>query len=477
MNLPNMNRPTPLLFLLPLLTCALLEARLTLPEVFSTDMILQRDVLLPVWGEATDGAVVTVSFNGVKREATATGGEWKVIFPPMPVNASPREMTITSSSDDEVIRFGNILIGDVWLASGQSNMEMHLAGVKGGKEAIAKSANPLLRFFTVNRALEEKDPPLGDKWVISGPATSGSMTAVGYHFAKEIVESQNIPIGLIHCSYGGTLTETWCSPAVLRQGYPVWNAFEKKVLENPHWNKRNTSSFLYTRMLKTVMPYSVKGFIWYQGESNASRAEEQKTLFPAMVRDWRKRWGDPDLPFYIVQLARYEAANWHAFRCAQLDVWKNTANSFMAVTIDLSKDWNENDHPVHPTTKAPIGHRLALAARATVYGEADLVYSGPVIHSMSVEKHKAVLCFDHVGTGLVASDAKALRGFYLSADGETFVPGTASIEGGRVFVSSPAVPNPVAVRYGAETDMGKVALDVNLGNKEGLPASPFTVER
>ena len=301
------------------------------------------------------------------------------------------------------------------------------------------------------------------------------MSAVAYFFAQEIQQTQGIPVGLINCSYGGTVTETWCSPKTLAAGYPVWEAYEAKAKQNPKYARRNTSSRLYNRMLKTVMPFPVKGFLWYQGEGNAGRAEEQKKLFPEMVKDWRQSWGNPKLPFYLVQLARFEPATWHAFRLAQLDVWQNTPDSYLAVTIDLSKDWKKDNHPIHPSTKAPIGHRLALAARAKVYGESELVYSGPIVRDIRIEKGKARLSFDHFGSGLAALDGKALRGFAVSGDGKQFVPGAAKIVGNVVLVSSPNITSPIAVRYGAELDMAKGKLDINLGNREKLPASPFTV--
>lgn len=450
------------------------ETTVVLPDVFSSGMVLQRDVPVPIWGQARNGTKVTVSFRGRDFQSTAREGSWKIILPSMDASAKGNKLTV-SGSDGFRKELVNILIGDVWLASGQSNMEMQLRGAKSGSTAIAASANPLLRFFTVSKRLEVVDGPLGDNWKVSNPKTSPSMSAVAYFFAQEIQQTQGIPVGLINCSYGGTVTETWCSPKTLAAGYPVWEAYEAKAIKNPKYARRNTSSRLYTRMLKTVMPFPVKGFIWYQGEGNAGRAEEQKKLFPAMVKDWRQSWGNSSLPFYIVQLARYEPATWHPFRIAQLDVWQNTPNSYMAVTVDLSKDWKQDNHPIHPSTKAPIGHRLALAARANVYGETKLVYSGPVIRGMRVKNGKAVLSFDHIGGGLTALDREPLRGFAISADGKNFTRAGAEIVGETVFVSAASVPKPIAVRYGAEMDMEKGKLDINLGNREALPASPFTV--
>lgn len=434
-------------------------------------MILQRDVSVPVWGKAENGTVITVSWNGKNLTSTAKDGAWKVTLPPLPASAEPRVMSIQATGQAE-IRLDNIVIGDVWLASGQSNMTMRLSTVDGGKEAIAVSQNKLLRHYAVPRP---EDAAKGEipSWQEATPQTIPDQSAVGYFFVHELQEKLGIPIGLLHCSYGGTVTETWCGPEVMARNWPEWEAHRKRSLDKPDMPERNkVGSYLHDRMLKTVMPFPVKGFIWYQGEGNSGRATEQTELFPAMVTDWRKSWGNDKLPFYFVQLARYEAANWHNFRQAQLDCWRKIPNSFMAVTIDLSKE--QGDHPIHPKTKAPVGHRLALAARALTYGEKDLVYSGPLIRSIETKEGAAVLSFDHIGSGLTSLDGQPLRGFYLSADGRAFVPGNAKIVDDKVTVSSEKIPNPKAVRYGAEEDMGKQKLDVNLGNKEALPASPFT---
>jgi sialate O-acetylesterase len=446
----------------------------SLPEIFSQNMILQREAVVPVWGDAPEGTVVSVSFNGQQFEDTARGGRWKVNLPPMPASADPKTLRVVAS-DGFKAEFTGILVGDVWLASGQSNMAMRLASAKGGREAVAASTNPLLRFYTVSTKLETVAPPVGDQWKVSGPDSAGSMSAVAYFFGEEIQRTQTIPVGLINCSYGGTVTETWCSPEVMAESWPDWERWSQAMRSDPKALVRNVNgSYLYTRMLKTVMPFPIKGFIWYQGEGNASRAEEQKRLLPAMIRDWRRTWQNDNLPFFFVQLARFEAADWHAFRCAQREVWARTPDTFMAVTIDLSKE--AADHPIHPANKAPVGHRLALAARAKVYGETHLVYSGPVIARSEAQGQQARLSFEQVGSGLAALDGQPLRGFSLSADGKTFLPALAEIEGHTVVVSAPGVPQPIAVRYAAESDMGKATLDVNLGNREGLPASPFSVD-
>ena len=444
-----------------------------MPDVFSDHMILQREATIPVWGSAENGTKISVSFAGITKTTTAKDGVWRVQFAPMEANKIPQTMTV-SATDGFEKEFKNILIGDVWFASGQSNMEMHLGGTKAGKKAIAASENPMVRLFKVPHILEEKDWPVGTTWYEANPQSTPSRSAVGYFFINELQQELDIPVGLLDCSYGGTVTETWCSPEVLSAGYPVWEAFEPMAIKDPNWNKRNTSSYLYNSMIKSVMPFPVKGFIWYQGEANAERAEEQKKLFPAMVNDWRKSWGDETLPFYFVQVARYERANWHAFRNAQREIAETLPYSYLAVTIDLSKDWYQDNHPIHPATKKPIGHRLALAALANVYGK-DIVYSGPMVKEMTVSSKKAILSFEHIGGGLITLDDKRLRGFYISADGEHFVEAVAEIKKNTVVVSDKRVKKPIAVRYAAEDDLGIEGIHVNLGNTDGLPASPFTI--
>jgi sialate O-acetylesterase len=442
--------------------------------VYTNHMVLQRDKPLPIWGSAEPGTEVTVSFGGHVRKATAKNGHWRVELPPMPASSEPRTFSV-SRNNGPGIEYVDVLVGDVWFASGQSNMEMSVGGAKGGRDAITASANPLLRFYKVDRQLAHRNKS-DASWRVAGPKSSHGMTAVGYYFAKEIQKTQKIPIGLLQCAFGGTVTETWCGPRVLEESYPEWESWSARKRSRSEGDLRNVvPSFLYHRMVSNVMPFAVKGIIWYQGSANVARTEEQKRLLPAMARDWRRSWGDETMPFYFVQLPRYERGDWHEFRRVQLEVSQQLPNSGMAITIDLAKDYNPKDHPIHPRTKAPIGHRLALLARAKTYGESDLVHSGPIARSMTVNGQSAELTFDHVGSGLVTSDGRPLRGFYVSGDGRTFVAATATIRGNRVAVQADGVTKPVAVRYGAEADVGKTKLDVNLGNAEKLPASPFTI--
>lgn len=444
------------------------------PDVFSDHMIVQRESLIPVWGRADDGTKITVTFAGEAREAVAKNGVWRVEFPAMSANKVPQVLKIVGSDGFENV-CSNVLVGDVWLAAGQSNMALTLENCKSGAAVIPSVDNPMIRLFTVSKALASKPGLLGTTWYEANPASASSQSAVGYFFVDTLQRELDIPVGLIHCAYGGTPTETWCSPDVLSASFPRWEAYEKALRNKPKkFKKVKTSSFLYEHMLKTVLPFSVKGFIWYQGEANTSRSEEQRKLFPAMVADWRQSWGNDELPFYFVQLARFEQADWHEFRNAQREIAAALPHSYLAVTIDLSREWFPDNHPIHPATKQPIGQRLAGAALANVYGQ-DIVYSGPMIEAMQVNGAQAVLSFEHLGGGLTTKDGKPPRGFYLSDDGENFVEASAVITGETVTLSASSISAPVAVRYGAEKDMGMAELDVNLANAEGLPASPFTL--
>jgi len=463
------------------LSAAPILSTVLLCDLFSDHMVLQRDVEIPIWGLGKDGDQIMVEFGSETFKTLVKEGKWRVCLPPRPASKIAATLII-SASDGFRRKISDIVVGDVWFASGQSNMAMPMQYTENSAAALRTAENSLLRLFSVNRSLEYGVPPIGQSWSLSAAESAADFSAVAWYFGQEIQKKQNVPIGLIDCSYSATVTETWCSPQVLKGDYPEWQKFESVILKSPINVWRNRGSVLYNRMVKTVMPYPVKGLLWYQGEGNNLRAEEQLKLFPAMVEDWRRGWGNPRLPMFFVQLTRYEDGDRHAFRDVQRRIAMDMPDTYLAVTIDLSREWDPQNqpkgacnHPVHPLTKAPIGHRLALAARAKVYGETDLVWSGPMVRDLRVEEDRAILSFDQIGSGLTSLDAQPLRGFYLSADGTAFSPAEARIETHQVVVYASSIPKPVAVRYGAEADMGKENLDVNLGNCEGLPASPFTI--
>ena len=477
-------------------------AEVQLHHLFSDGAVLQQGATVPVWGTANDGERITVQFQGQTVRTTASKGRWLVRLKPLKVGG-PYTLRVTGP-DNTLVRT-NVLVGEVWVCSGQSNMAFLLSRAANAEEAIAAAHDPQLRLFTVAR--DAADAPVADvsgAWVESSPETAARFSAVAWFFGRDLRRALKVPVGLIHSSVGGTPAEAWTSRAGLeadpelkqileRQAQSVANydpaaaaARHKKALADhkaavarakaagqprPRAPRapRNPGQYqgrpcaLYNGMIAPLQPYAIAGAIWYQGEANAGRAAEYQKLFPAMIQDWRRTWGQGDFPFLFVQIAPHQRMT-PEIREAQLLTWQNVPRTGMAVITDVG---NETD--IHPTKKEPVGARLALAARAIAYGE-KITYSGPVYESMQVKDGRAILSFSHVGGGLVAEGGE-LKGFTIAGADGTFVPARAVIEGDKVAVSSPSVTKPTAVRYGwAATP------NVNLFNREGLPATPFRTD-
>jgi sialate O-acetylesterase len=401
-------------------------------------------------------------------------------------------------------------VGEVYVCSGQSNMEFPLAQAANAREALASSKDPMLRLFTVPKAVS--DTPVREltgQWQECGPESAAGFSAVAYFFGRDLRQALKVPVGLIHSSWGGTPAEAWTSRATLEnspalrrilaahdqamdQYVPALTVYRDsldryieavqqarqagKALPKPPAfpnspENQNSPSVLYNAMIVPLEPYAIRGAIWYQGESNAGRAAEYQTLFPAMIRNWRADWGEGDFPFFFVQLAPFmkiaaepQDSAWAELREAQRLTTLAVPHTAMAVITDVGE---END--IHPRQKEPVGSRLALAARAIANSE-RIEYSGPSYHGMKVDGDRIVLEFRHVGGGLVARGGE-LTGFTIAGADRTFVHAQAVIQGDRVIVSSPQVPHPVAVRYGwANYPV------VNLLNAAGLPASPFRTD-
>ena len=470
-------------------------------SLFSDGAVLQRGVAAPVWGTGKDGEKVTVKIQDQTVSTTVKDGRWLVRLKPLQAGG-PFTMTITG---DNTITVSNLLVGEVWLCSGQSNMGFQLSRAANAAEAIAAAGDPQLRLFSVPHG--GTDAPLTDvagSWKVSSPETAPSFSAVAWFFGRELRRALKVPVGLIDSSVGGTPAEAWTSRRALESDPELRQIIEqhaqkvkdydpadaaakrKQALEkhkqaaakakaagepapkapraaaDPSRSSSRPSA-LYNGMIAPLQPYAIAGAIWYQGEANAGRAAQYQKLFPAMIQNWRQAWGQGDFPFLFVQIAPHERMT-PEIREAQLVSWQKVPRTAMAVITDVG---NETD--IHPTKKEPVGARLALAARAVAYGE-KLEYSGPVYASLKVDGNRAVLSFTHVGGGLVAQGGE-LKGFTIAGADGSFVKATAAIEGDKVVVSSPAVAKPVAVRYGwANTP------DVNLANKEGLPATPFRTD-
>jgi sialate O-acetylesterase len=458
---------------------------LKLHALFSDHAVFQCGMTVPVWGWAEPGEEVTVAFGDQKKAATAgPDGSWRIRLDVLAAGG-PHEMKVSAKSGSVTVT--DILVGEVWVGSGQSNMEWSVRNSARAAEEIAAAEHPQIRLFSVPRRMAEKpQKEVQGSWKLCTPETIPGFSAVAYYFGRDLHQRLKIPVGLVHTSWGGTPAEVWTrrevfdevdalKPCVERDAKALEN-FEKaaakaKEENKPAPRKPMPLSCLYNGMIAPLLPYAIRGAIWYQGESNASRAKEYQVLFPAMIENWRKDWGQGNFPFYFVQLANYMARKpqpgdsaWAELREAQTLTMSKSANTGMAVIIDIGE---EKD--IHPKNKQDVGKRLARWALAREY-EQKIVCSGPLYDSMKVEGGKVRLTFKHVGGGLAARDGK-LVGFAVAGDDRKFVWADAAIDGDTVVVGADSVAAPVAVRYAWADNP-----ECTLTNKEGLPASPFRTD-
>lgn len=491
-----MKSPPALMALVALASPPPTTASVAAHALFGDGAVLQQGIEVPVWGQAEEGEQVTVRFQDQERTTTASAGRWMIRL--MPLRAGgPFTMTIAGKSN--VVELRNVLVGEVWVCAGQSNMEMTLAETSGAEEALASSADPMLRLFRVSPAAS--DQPARDvdgRWVEAGPATAGAFSAVGYYFGRDLRKARRVPVGLVSAAAGRSSARTWISRAALGASPELRRIVEvyeedlrdyqaaleeyrralekhKRVLPpepgSPAQNPDRPAG-RYNAMVAPLQPYAIRGVVWYQGESDAGAAHQYRTLFPALIEGWREDWGQGEIPFLFVQLAPFAPkakkqtteSGWAQLRETQLQASLSVPRTAMVVTTDVG---DEND--LHPKRKEPIGARLALAARALAYAE-EVVASGPLYDSIKTHGAEVVLSFRSVGGGLVARGG-ALEGFTIAGRDRRFVKAEARIEGDTVVVSSPRVRLPTAVRYGwADYPV------VNLFNREGLPASPFRTD-
>lgn len=472
------------------------SSTIKLPSVFSDGMVLQQGMTVPVWGWGKEGETVTVTFRDQNVSAHVLDGKWMARLRNLKAGG-PDTMTVSSPSGK--VQFTDVLVGEVWVASGQSNMEFPLSRSFEAKEDIANSANPMIRLLTVTKLKAEAPTNnFKGKWSVCGPETAPGFSAVAYYFARDLQKARNVPVGIIHTSWGGSPAEVWMSHDVLennpRYKKEILDAYagqlagfqknleqfkkeqaDAKAEGKPFTKRAPTAPWrpteLYNGMIAPLLPVAIRGAIWYQGESNAGRAEQYRTLYADMIRNWRRDWNEGDFTFLTVQLAPFMKikeqpadSTWAELREAQNLTLKVLPKTGIAVITDVGE---END--IHPTKKQPVGSRLALAARGVAYGE-KIEFSGPMFKRIRINGNQAIISFDHVGQGLEARNG-ALKGFAICGEDKKFVWGVAEIQGDTVVVSSPNVEKPVAVRYGwADYPV------VNLWNKDGLPASPFRTD-
>ncbi len=489
------------------------QAAVRLPHIIGSNMVLQRDKAIPVWGWGEAGEEVTVEFAGQKVSTKAnTKGNWIVRLSAVKAGG-PYDMTVRGTNR---IRLTNILVGEVWVCSGQSNMYRGIKLAKNGKQEIAAADYPNIRLFRVpERASGLVKYDTDAVWRSCSPETMAiggqGFSAVPYFFGRELHKQLNVPVGLIATAWGGTLIEPWTPMAGLAQVPQLYSVMmsvtdaarryrqnvarslgqiekwteecrkaikegrtlpPRPVLPKHPLDDRAQPTSLYNAMIHPLVPFAIRGATWYQGESNCIAGDGMIYYYKmqGLIRGWRKVWGQGDFPFYYVQLApfRYEGdplmlpGIWEA-QTAALSI----PNTGMAVTVDIG-----NLRDIHPKNKQDVGKRLALWALAKTYGQSDLVYSGPLYKSMAVEGSKVRISFDHTGSGLASRNGKVLTWFQIAGADGKFVEAEAKINGNTIVVSSDTVGAPVAVRFAWHQEAVG-----NLMNKEGLPATPFRTDR
>ncbi|MEI6676882.1 MAG: sialate O-acetylesterase [Verrucomicrobiota bacterium] len=446
-------------------------ADVRLPKIFTDNMLLQRDMPVRVWGWADVGEDVSVALAGKSAATKADAkGQWALELPALKAGEN-LELAVKGKNE---LTLKNILMGDIWVCSGQSNMEMGLNGCLGAGEDIKAADLPKIRRIKFNHAKSgqpEPDAPTATPWQVCTPQTAGGFTAVGFYFAREIQQKTGVPIGIVDSNWGGTRIEPWVSTADL--GVPA--------------AKGDTGS-MYNAMIHPLVRLSIKGALWYQGESNGTEGDSYYEKMLTLISGWRKQWGQGEFPFYFVQLANFQAPSvdptggngWARLREAQTKSL-SIPNTGMAVIIDTVPLTQSGD--IHPKNKFDVGMRLARWALGRDYGQKDLVVSGPLFKALKIEGAKARLEFTHTGSGLMIAkkeglvpavedkEAKLQRFAVAGADKKWFWA-TAVIDDNAVVVSSPEVKEPVAVRYAFEMNPD----GANLFNREGLPASPFRTD-
>jgi sialate O-acetylesterase len=498
-----------------------LSAEVKLPAVIGDHMVVQQGKPVTIWGWAGKNEKVTLQLAGQEKQVVAAAdGKWRAVFGPLKAGGAALEMTVRGEKGPD-IAVKDIVVGEVWLCSGQSNMEWAMDWLPNPNPEIMRADHPNLRLFLVPK--KTADRPKDDvvaKWALCSPASVRPFSAVAYYYGLELHMKLGVPVGVIESAWGGTLIEPWTPPAgfeavpdtkpildkqaasyedyrkALEKALPAWDLWiheTQKALKaksaippqpepdpsNPFDNPQAPTA-LYNGMIHALTPFTIRGAIWYQGESNRNDGLFYEKKMEALIKGWREVWKLGDFPFYYVQIAPFDYGYDRDMKGSPVVdsrrlplLWEAQTNALrlpntgMAVVTDIA-----NLRDIHPTNKIDVARRLALWARAKIYGEKDLVYSGPLYKSMTVEGDKAKIAFDSVGGGLMTNDGQPSVWFEIAGDDHVFYRAEAEISGDTVVVRSPRVASPKAVRFG----WNELAVP-NLINKEGLPASPFRTDR
>ncbi|MFO7937740.1 MAG: sialate O-acetylesterase [Kiritimatiellia bacterium] len=443
---------------------ATLYAKVKLPSVFSSGMVLQQGQNIPVWGQADPGEAVTVTFAGQSSKATADkNGKWTLELKPLKASAKPAVFTVKGY---DTVTFRDVLVGEVWFCSGQSNMEWRMSNIENAEKEIPEADNPLIRHFKVGR--KSSPVPLDDivsenhsQWIKTTPETIPGISAVAYMFGRRLHQELKVPVGLINSSWGGTRIEPWI-PSSGFKGIEALDDIRKHVETADPKN-----AILWNGMVAGLVPYAVKGAIWYQGESNRRDGMLYIEKTRALVNGWRKEWGIPDLPYYLVQLAPYKYGGnepyilpemWEA-QAAIPDAIKNTGYT---VINDIG-----NLTDIHPRNKQDVGLRLANQALNRTYGRKNIEWSGPVYKSFKIEKNRIRLSFEY-NRELRTRNGKAPDWFEICGPDGRYEKADAVIDGETVLISSPKIEHPAGFRYAWHQ-----LAEPNLVNHLGLPTGAF----
>jgi sialate O-acetylesterase len=486
------------------------SADVRLPDVLGDSMVLQQKQKVPIWGTADPGETVVVTFQKQKLTVVADGrGKWRVDLKPSKADSVPQSLTIEGKNK---IELKDILVGEVWLVSGQSNMQWTLLQSNNGAAEVAKANHPTIRLFNVSRMVGSKKRPgkMGE-WKVCRPESVKDFSGAGYYFAVDLQEKLKVPVGIINSSWGGSQAEAW-TPVEYLQAHPdlvatvertrIWDeerprvqveyaqAIEKWKIESEKQKAAGArpspspgvpdalrdyrvAASIYDGMIAPLMPFAIKGAIWYQGESNEARAEQYNILLPVMIRGWREKWGQGNFPFGIIQLPNYRQPKpeptdeaWSFIREAQRRTALNTVNTGLIVTIDIGE---AND--IHPKNKLDVGLRMSRWALKEVYK--NKLSNSPILQKYEIKGNKIVLTFADVGSGLRIKSGDKLNEFAIAGADKKFVWAEARIIGkDKIEVWSEKVAEPAAVRYAFNNN----PRNANLTNDSGLPASPFRTD-
>jgi len=485
-------------------------ADVKLPDVLGDAMVFQQNQKVPIWGMADAGETVKVSFGKQKLTVIAdVKGKWRVDLKPLKMSFTPQSLIIEGKNR---IELKDILVGEVWLVSGQSNMQWTLFQSNDGAAEVAKANHPNIRLFNVSRevAFKKKQGKLGE-WKICNAESVKDFSGAGYYFGVELQKKLNVPVGLINSSYGGSQAEAW-TPVEYLTANPdlkatvertkIWDeerpkvrvdydeAIEKWKAESEKQKSAGAkpspspsvpdalreyriASSIYDGMIEPLMPFAIRGAIWYQGESNEARAEQYNILLPTMIKSWREKWAQGAFPFGIIQLPNYrkisdvpENSPWSFIREAQRKTAENTVNSGLIVTIDIGEASD-----IHPKNKLDVGKRMSVWALKNVYKKK--LTDAPIFKKSEIKGAKIILTFDNVGSGLKVKNGEKLEEFAIAGSDQKFVWAEAKIiEKNKIEVSSPNISLPIAVRYAFNTN----PKNPNLTNDSGIPASPFRTD-